>query len=337
MKHRIKGFTLVELLVVIAIIGILVALLLPAVQAAREAARRTQCRNHLKNIGLAWLNHESAHKFLPSSGWTWRWQGDPDQGVGEKQPGGWGYNILPFLEETGLRDLGTGMAAAAKEQAMLIAVGTPIQVFNCPSRRESLAYPLVRNGDLAENLRSCRAGSCNVARSDYQANSGSIYCHEPDGGAAGSTIASGLAWNFQTQQNGVTHAKSEIRLGQIIDGTSKTMMVGEKYINPDWYTDGNDPADDQNIFVGHDRDMNGYTVDISIRDVALPEQDRIGVGDAGYSWRFGSAHPGGIHIVLVDGSVQSIEYDIDPLVWLKYGGRDDGDVTLADIASGWHW
>ena len=89
-----KGFTLVELLVVIAIIGILVALLLPAIQAAREAARRSQCGNNLKQIGLAFLLHESTHKHFPTSGYGWRWQGDPDKGYGEDQPGGWAYNIL---------------------------------------------------------------------------------------------------------------------------------------------------------------------------------------------------------------------------------------------------
>src|SRR6476659_9581645 len=98
--HRAtRAFTLVELLVVIAIIGILVALLLPAVQAARESARRQQCSNHLKQLALGALNHEQTHQTFPTGGWGWFWVGDADRGFKRDQPGGWIYNLLPYVEE----------------------------------------------------------------------------------------------------------------------------------------------------------------------------------------------------------------------------------------------
>src|SRR5882724_2892658 len=101
-SHR--GFTLIELLVVIAIIAILIALLVPAVQKVREASMRTQCTNNLKQIGLSLHMNHDAHKAFPSGGWGWNWIGCPGQGTGRDQPGGWLYNVLPYLEQGTLRD-----------------------------------------------------------------------------------------------------------------------------------------------------------------------------------------------------------------------------------------
>src|SRR3989304_8096603 len=99
MNHRGRsGFTLVELLVVIAIMGILVALLLPAIQSTREVARRLQCSNNLKQMGMGCLSHLNEQGHFPSGGWGWAWSGDPDRGFRGRQPGGWLFNILPYIE-----------------------------------------------------------------------------------------------------------------------------------------------------------------------------------------------------------------------------------------------
>src|SRR5262245_65887753 len=104
---RRNAFTLVELLVVIAIIGILVALLLPAIQAARESARRSKCANNLRNLATAALNHHDTAKFYPTGGWGWWWTGDPDRGFGRSQPGGWTFSLLPFTEEESIYTSGS--------------------------------------------------------------------------------------------------------------------------------------------------------------------------------------------------------------------------------------
>ncbi len=326
MCHTRHGFTLVELLVVIAIIGILVALLLPAVQAAREAARRTQCQNHLKQFSLGMLNHESTHSFLPTSGWGFRWQGDPDGGFSggpEGQSGGWAFNILPFIELGNLRQIGAGMDIWTPESAevRLVSVSTPLPLFNCPSRRQAIAYPYAGSQFLAYNMKNCdRDSGCVVTRSDYAANAGNID-EESQPGPTLSALWLGHEPVDLKEQNGVSYRYSMVRMAQITDGTSNTALVGEKYLNPDRYVDGRDGRDDQNIFCGADKDVNGYTID-------EPLQDRPGFQS---EYAFGSAHPGAFNMANCDGSVQAIQYDIDLLVYQAMGGRDDGKLVLDEV------
>ncbi|MEN1678796.1 MAG: DUF1559 domain-containing protein [Planctomycetota bacterium] len=329
-----RGFTLVELLVVIAIIGILIALLLPAVQAAREAARRNTCKNHLKQMGLACLNHESVHGHFPTSGFGWRWQPDPDLGYGSDQPGGWPFQLLAYVEQGPLRDLASSIDNAADKQAvMLQIVQTPIDLFNCPSRRATQIYPIERNNFLAFNLLNCRAGSCSVARGDYAANAGNAEPVGQGGPETPAAVATFSNWITDTQ-SGVMFQRSRVRIAQIVDGTSNTALIGEKYMDPNLYENGEDPADDQNVFVGHDQDTLRYTGFRLAGDGAavvwLPFSDRPGFvptaenGDVRPS--FGSAHAGAMNMAFCDGSVRSIEYEIDGEVFFKYGGRDDDAV-----------
>jgi len=164
-----RAFTLVELLVVIAIIGVLVALLLPAVQAAREAARRSQCANNLKQVGLALQNHHDAFKYLPSGGWGWKWMADPDRGSGEKQPGSWAYSILPFMEAQAIHDIGKGTTGAAKKDALARLASTPLPGYYCPSRRASRTYPN-RNAGSSDQYNANSPSE--LARTDYAGNLG---------------------------------------------------------------------------------------------------------------------------------------------------------------------
>ena len=167
MQRRFAAFTLVELLVVIAIIGILIALLLPAVQSAREAARRASCLNNLKQFGLATQLHLNVNKRYPTGGWGPFWVGDPDRGNGKNQPGNWLFNLLPYVEEKALHDVAAGQTGLLRRVSGILRMQTPMGMANCPSRRGSQLYTLQTSRQPYESFTINM-----VARGDYAINSG---------------------------------------------------------------------------------------------------------------------------------------------------------------------
>ncbi|MCX7424671.1 MAG: DUF1559 domain-containing protein [Planctomycetia bacterium] len=315
-RRPLHGFTLVELLVVIAIIGILIALLLPAVQAAREAARRAQCANNLKQLGLGAVMHEEAHRFYPSGGWGYYWIGDPDRGYGKSQPGGWIYSILPYIEQTDLHELGAGLPTAQKQEAAKTVVMTPLTVVTCPSRRSAKAYPI-----WAGALKNC-PGVTLSAKTDYAINCGSYQGFETAGPGSEAEVDNGTYTWTVANLNGISYQISEVRVADIKDGTTNTILIGEKYLEPDQYTTGATGGDNECMYGGPNVDNYRATQYAPGSSIDLrPLQDRAGLV---MPWSFGSAHASGAHFSFCDGSVRSISYEVDPGVFMLLGSRNDG-------------
>jgi len=312
-KHRM-AFTLVELLVVIAIIGILVALLLPAVQAAREAARRLQCVNNLKQIGLAIHNHNATLNEYPTGGTEpWHDQGDAKSLYGKGY--GWMVQILPYVENAALQDVSKGYGEGDRERDLLVRK-TPIGMYFCPSRRSNVVRVIPASAE------DCSQG---CALNDY----------------AGATPANKLdpthpnhdPWFWQ----GVTHgtvkpgkwyygvivrtiASPPCRDKNITDGHSNTMMVSEKRVYTNRYKLG-DWHDDIGWTDGWDPDIMRYTGYPPGPDINQGSQGDPG-GVIGYY--FGSAHSSAFNALFADGHVAQIAYNIDLVTFNALGNRQDG-------------
>ncbi len=318
-SSRRQAFTLVELLVVIAIIGVLVSLLLPAVQAAREAARRMQCNNNLKQIGLAVINYHDTYRMFPFSqagdynelfpGSLAAW--GPDWSENSRS---WSFlsRILPFIEQQNLYDMG---AISTAHLIQSPAVGQSIPGFLCPS-----------DPGTGEGSRSFRsqymyrtAPPQPVGLSNYKGVMGdSMYgiravfpprfhnWADEDPWCCGNGIFTGMGYYNQ------------VRMSSILDGTSNTFLVGEDA----WYS-----APNSHIGYGYSW---AHAYDVLATAAVRPNNRRLPPLDVN-EWQqlngFKSRHPGGVSFALADGSCRFISDSIDLFVYRGMATKDGGEVV----------
>jgi prepilin-type N-terminal cleavage/methylation domain-containing protein len=335
--QRPAAFTLVELLVVIAIIGILVALLLPAIQAAREAARRSHCLNNLKQWGTACMLHHDTHKAFPTAGWNAIFHNDPDAARQKTTGGtplalkdqswGWMYQVLPYIESEDLW---------AHPSDLVIHRDGPSEA-NCPSRRaRTLRYDwLPASGEMLSDY----AGSAGDTGPGGDHASGLTPLTRTDPRALPPIHHTGVIISQDRDQRNLGRLKNPlVAIEHIADGTSQTIMVGEKYVPAIAYQGG---AYGDNFTWTRGNEWEG--VRYAWRELGNPPEDHVPRNDADLDpvngtftgarqelncacIIFGSAHPSGFHAGFADGSTHVIRYDVDFLVLQKMVNRKDGEI-----------
>ena len=309
--RRSRGFTLIELLVVIAIIAILIALLLPAVQQAREAARRSTCKNNLKQLGLALQNYHDTHSVFPPGGVIGPCGGSPptnltglqECGNGESLGGNWLLYILPQMEQGPLWD----------KAAPILSARDPLDYMNnifghfSPAAYRCSSHPWDRRSNVA--FRSIE----HMSRGNYAANYGS----------------GDLTASYSGQTAGVFTINSSTNIRDITDGTTNTLLVGEvNYIN-------DVTADARGAWVysgmggsafSTGRNPNSVTPDILSRCTNTAEMPCTEANDGTQIATLRSYHTGGVQVCLVDGSCRFISENISQAIWQALGTRAGREV-----------
>jgi prepilin-type N-terminal cleavage/methylation domain-containing protein len=285
-----RGFTLVELLVAVAIIAVMIALLLPAVRAAREAGRRTICRNNLRQIGLACQSHHDALGCLPTGGGpTWQYHVTFEEGqpaTTGRQRASWLYQLLPYLEQTAAwNDTSRG----SQIDRSIAAIGSVVPTYFCPTRRQPASHPPIADWRVFPNSGQTFAN----APTDY----------------AGSQLQNSYGAIVRVPAKLPGYA---VALRSVTDGLAYTLLGGEKGL--DIGALGRYQADDNEGYTA------GWCTDTMRQTNLQPRRDRSGqYGDG----RFGSSHPEQFNVVLCDAAVRGLPYTIDLDIFQRLGDRRD--------------
>jgi prepilin-type N-terminal cleavage/methylation domain-containing protein len=329
------GFTLVELLVVIAIIGVLIALLLPAVQAARESARRSECVNRLKQMGVASHNLLDAYGTFPSAG------NDPNPNLTlalggnvaqppDNQEIGWGYQLLPFMEHKAVYDnhgpplpkpsVFTGTTYVPRFTVEKFLSTQLVSFYFCPSRRA----PSTKGGRYLMDYASSVPTALDLDSPGPPVFDWKEYwCawdqvkEEWDPNIDTSNEKNYLR-KFKCTAFGIIartpYFGKATRPDQVVDGLSSTMMYGEKWLRPMNYDTG-DWWDDRGWSAGYDPDI--------VRSTALPPRPDDDEDDGLDPFAMGGAHPSGFNACFGDGAVHYVTWEVDPIVYNRWGNRED--------------
>jgi prepilin-type N-terminal cleavage/methylation domain-containing protein/prepilin-type processing-associated H-X9-DG protein len=318
-SRPLHGFTLVELLVVIAIIGMLLAMLLPAMQAARESGRRSSCANNLKQLATACQSHITSMTHYPTGGWNASSSPNPDSGADWRQPGGWAFTLLPYMDETNIYNDSNRNSRA-------------VQVFACPTRRSSSIGPGSNvMTDYAGNRGAWAVPDPSTTDTDRDTTFGmpssafSIPIDEAEAGAA-ATLLNTIQRNFAASSGttsatgGIIFVGSSLPPVRIRDGAANTYLFAEKYVPQSFYTAGG--AGYLNAaYVGDSPDTlrGGHRPPLSDSTAWLDTQKGA----------FGGPHAGVFNAAFCDGSVRSIDFSIDAQAHFLLSAREDRQAVQA--------
>lgn len=302
-----KAFTLVELLVVIAIIGVLVALLLPAVQSAREAARRMQCQNHLKQIGLALHNYHDTFSRFPPGQWNNFYTNDAPW-----IRGCWVQPTLPFLEQRSLYEVYDAARKTNGDWALLCPnKDTRIKTLNCPSDAAS-PKTMTRDTNSVGGVATMQGLHTNY-----------VVCSGSTAYGTGGLLLDGMFFT-----------KSFLRLAEVADGTSNTLMASEICVVPDTPAANDLRGRYCNSWEGNSWFTTLNPPNTSVRDtqvyqgISLKQAPQTTIANNGTQALYArSYHPGGVSASLGDGSVRFMSNNVSAIVYRALGTRNGGEAT----------